>query len=104
MIKKIGLLTFILMMLAPCIQAQNKLVNKANKNYKDYSFSLAIDIYKRVLDKGYVSADLLKKLGNSYYFNGDYSEASEIYRQLLKEYPEAMASDYYFRYAQTLRS
>ncbi len=104
MIKKLCLLTFIVLVFVPVSQAQDKLVNKANKNYKDYSFSLAIDIYKRVLDKGYVSADLLKKLGNSYYFNGDYSEASEIYQQLLKDYPESMAPDFYFRYAQTLRS
>ena len=42
---------------------------RADEQYDQYSFSPAIDIYKKVLDKGYVSSDLLKRLGNSYYFN-----------------------------------
>lgn len=85
-------------------QEDNKLVSKANENYDSYSFSPAIDIYKRILDKGYVSADLLKKLGNSYYFNAKYEEASVMYKRLVAEYPAEVTPDYYFRYAQTLKS
>lgn len=85
-------------------QEDNKLVTKANENYEDYSFSPAIDIYKRILDKGFVSADLLKKLGNSYYFNAKYEEASTMYKRLVAEYPAEVTPDYYFRYAQTLKS
>ena len=84
--------------------AQDRLVNKADEKYRDYSFSPAIDIYKRVLDKGYTSADLLMKLGNSYYFNAQYKEAADIYERLLNEYQEGIGPEYYFRYAQTLRS
>lgn len=84
--------------------AQDRMINKADEKYRDYSFSPAIDIYKRVLDKGYTSADLLMKLGNSYYFNADYKEASGIYNRLLSEYKEGIGPEYYFRYAQTLRS
>ncbi|MGB5555340.1 MAG: OmpA family protein [Flavobacteriaceae bacterium] len=84
--------------------AQEKLVTKANEKYQEYSFSPAIDIYKRVLDKGYVSADLLKKLGNSYYFNADYNEAAETYKKLVDEYPSDVGPEYYFRYAQSLKS
>lgn len=84
--------------------AQDRLINKADEKYSDYSFSPAIDIYKRVLDKGYTSADLLMKLGNSYYFNAEYKEAAEIYKRLLSEYKEGVGPEYYFRYAQTLRS
>ncbi len=83
---------------------EDRLVTKANESYENYSFSLAIDIYKRVLDKGYVSADLLKKLGNSYYFNADYNEASEIYGRLVENYPSDVEPEYYFRYAQTLKT
>ncbi len=83
---------------------EEKLVTKANQKYDNYSFSPAIDIYKRILDKGYTSADLLKKLGNSYYFNADYDEAAKIYKRLATEYPAEMAPEYYFRYAQTLKS
>jgi len=83
---------------------QEKILEKANSKYNEYSFSPAIDIYRKVLDKGFVSADLLKKLGNSYYFNADYKEASLIYNRLVTEYEPEVTADYYFRYAQTLRS
>lgn len=104
MIKKIVLLTLFFFAIGVVSNAQNRLLNKANEQYGDYSFSPAIDIYKRVLDKGYTSADLLMKLGNSYYFNANYNGASEIYGQLMEEYPEEMTPEYYFRYAQTLRT
>jgi outer membrane protein OmpA-like peptidoglycan-associated protein len=84
--------------------AQERLVTKANAKYQDYSFSPAIDIYKRVLEKGYVSADLLKKLGNSYYFNADYEDAAKTYERLVNEYPSEVGPEYYFRYAQTLKT
>ena len=66
-------------------QAQERLINKGNEKYEEYSFSPAIDIYKKVIDKGYTSADLLKKLGNSYYFNAQYKEAADTYKQLNKD-------------------
>ncbi len=56
------------------------------------------------MDKGYVSADLLKKLGNSYYFNADYVEAAEVYKRLVENYPSDVDPKYYFRYAQTLKT
>lgn len=86
------------------LKGQDKLVVKADESYESYSFSLAIDIYKKVLDKGFVSPDLLKKLGNAYYFNADYAEAADAYKKLIEGYKEEVGSDYYFRYAQTLKS
>jgi outer membrane protein OmpA-like peptidoglycan-associated protein/tetratricopeptide (TPR) repeat protein len=84
--------------------AQEKLLNKGNEKYEEYSFRPAIDIYKRVLDKGFVSADLLKKLGNSYYFNSDYKEAAETFKKLVVEFPNDVAPEDYFKYAQTLKT
>lgn len=84
--------------------AQEKLLNKGNEKYEEYSFRPAIDIYKRVLDKEFVSADLLKKLGNSYYFNSDYKEAAEIFQKLVTEFPNDVAPEDYFKYAQTLKT
>ncbi|WP_298506245.1 OmpA family protein [uncultured Maribacter sp.] len=84
--------------------AQDKLATKGDGQYEEYSFSPAIDIYKKVLDKGYVSVALLKNLGNSYYFNANYKEASEIYKRLVKDYGEEVGPEYFFRYAQTLKS
>src|SRR5690606_42061807 len=95
MIKRLFILTLFFFSLGLVSSAQNRLLNKANEQYGDYSFSPAIDIYKRVLDKGYTSADLLMKLGNSYYFNANYKGASEIYGRLMEEYPEEMGHEYY---------
>ena len=105
MIKKIHLfLIIITCSLGGSTLAQDRLVTKANEQYRDYSFSPAIDIYKRVLEKGYVSADLLKKLGNSYYFNATYEKAAQIYKRLIEEYPSDVGPEYYFRYSQALKS
>jgi len=103
---KKGHIFLIYLALAFCgmVFAQERLVSKANEKYQYYSFSPTIDIYKRVIEKGFVSADLLKKLGNSYYFNADYREAADTYKKLVTEYPSDVGPDYYFRYAQTLKS
>ncbi len=83
---------------------QAKVKAKADERYEQYSFSPAIDIYKKVLDKGFVSMDLLKRLGNSYYFNAEYIEAANIYKKLIGTYPKKTEPDYYFRYAQSLKT
>ncbi|MEO1487721.1 MAG: OmpA family protein [Bacteroidota bacterium] len=77
---------------------------RADEQYDQYSFSPAIDIYKKVLDKGYVSSDLLKRLGNSYYFNAKYKEAADIYEKLVQDYPNEVEPDYLFRYSQSLKT
>ncbi|TMU50560.1 OmpA family protein [Flagellimonas algicola] len=77
---------------------------KADERYNEYSFSPAIDIYKKVLDKGYVSQDLLKRLGNAYYFNAKYEEAANVYKRLAEAYPDETEPDYFFRYAQSLKT
>lgn len=83
---------------------QERLIQKGNEKFESYSFSPAIDIYKKVLEKGYVSADLLRKLGNSYYYNADYKDAAGIYKQLVSEYSSDVTAEDYFKYAQALKS
>ncbi|MGP1992728.1 OmpA family protein [Zobellia laminariae] len=104
MIKKIHILFVLVFLMGVSGFAQEKLITKANEKYDEYSFSPAIDIYKKVLDRGYASADLLKKLGNSYYYNADYEDASKTYKRLVDEYPDEIGPEYYFRYAQTLKT
>jgi len=84
--------------------AQEKGTDRANERYDSYSFRPAIDIYKKVIDKGYVSSELLKRLGNSYYFNAKYEEAAQVYERLNEEYSAEITSDYIFRYAQSLKT
>ncbi len=102
--KKIIVLIVLVFFALENISSQEKLLNKANEKYKSYSFSPAIDIYTKVLEKGYVSADLLSKLANSYYFNAEYKKASEVYKKLVQEYGDEVTAGQFFRYAQTLRT
>lgn len=84
--------------------AQERLVTKANEKYEEYSFRPAIDIYKKVLDKGFVTSELLRKLGNSYYYNASYKDAAETYAKLVTDFPDEVAAEDYFKYAQTLKT
>lgn len=103
MIKK--LLTLItVLMLGQFTNGQQRSLEKANQKYEEYSFRPAIDIYKKVLDKGYESPEILQRLGNSYYFNADYAEAAEVYETLVEKYDSVLTPDYLFRYAQTLKT
>ncbi|MCB0373770.1 MAG: PD40 domain-containing protein, partial [Muricauda sp.] len=112
MLKRILILLVLLVGYVAGIRAQDTIpekqvlrtMEKADERYREYSFSPAIDIYKKVLDKGYTSPELLKKLGNSYYFNAKYKEAAEIYKKLEEAYPDEMEVEYIFRYAQSLKS
>jgi len=83
--------------------AQKSKVTSADKKYDSYAYIDAIKTYERIAEKGYKSADLFKKLGNSYYFNSDLEKAAKWYGELF-----AITSDiepeYYYRYAQSLKS
>ena len=101
--KKLLSWLFVLLFSLPLF-AQKKVVAAADKQYEEYSFTPAIDIYQKVLDKGFESEDMLKKLGNSYYFNANYAKSAEIYGLLVEKYPDKTGPEYYFRYGQSLKS
>lgn len=86
------------------VKDSDRLVQKANERYEKYAFSPAIDVYQKVLERGFVSADLLKKLGNAYYFNAKYEEAHGMYSRLIEEFPDETEAPYYFRCAQTCKT
>lgn len=83
---------------------QEKTLKKAKEQYDRYEYINAQQTYLRVVDKGYRSADLFKNLGNSYYYNSQFGEALQWYEELITSYPEEVEPEYYFRYAQTLKS
>ena len=79
-------------------------LKKADKEHDQWAYIDAISIYEKVAKRGYVSKDLLEKLGDAYYFNARYAEAEKHYERLFSEYAsEIPASEYYYRYAQTLQ-
>jgi len=58
--------------------------------------------YMQVVDKGYASTEMLKKVADRHYFDGEMGEASKYYAQLLEIYPN-IEPTYYYRYAQSLK-
>lgn len=83
--------------------AQQAKINAADKKYDSYAYVDAIKTYEKVAAKGYRSEDMFKKLGNAYYFNSDFQNAAKWYGELFAMNPNP-EPEYYFRYAQSLKS
>lgn len=90
------------------VQAQKIKVKEASENFDEYAFVDARDLYLRLAERGFTSPEVLMKLGDSYYLTADYNEAAKWYGQLLdgssREGNAEVDSEYYFRYAQSLKS
>lgn len=86
------------------IYSQKTKLDKADKKYDSYAYVDAIKTYERVAQKGYKSADMFKKLGNAYYFNSELDKAARWYGELFAMDTTDLEPEYYYRYAQSLRS
>jgi outer membrane protein OmpA-like peptidoglycan-associated protein/tetratricopeptide (TPR) repeat protein len=83
--------------------SQEVQLKKANSNYENFQYVDAIKTYEKVAKKGYKSVELFSKLGDSYYFQSKLKEANYWYNDLFL-LNEKLNSEYYFRYAQTLKA
>lgn len=83
---------------------QNNVIKKANEDFDSYYFIDAREIYLKIVDDGYASPQVLKKLGDTYYFNSEYTEAAEWYKKLMEKFPNDVDPIYYYRAAQSLKS
>lgn len=99
--KKIFIIASIL--LTSLAFSQQKKINKANEEYDNYAYIDAIKIYEKVAEKGYEDAEMLKKLGNAYYFNAELESANKWYEKLFSLTSE-VEPEYYFRYSQCLKN
>lgn len=86
------------------VHGQNGRVKKANEEFDKYAYIDARKIYLKVVDAGYESAQVFKKLGDTYYFNSEYGEAVKWYRNLMEKYPKEMEPEYYYRASQSFKS
>lgn len=110
--KKYFLLTATMVLLSGTTWAQGSTASSSSDNskeakgdeyYDDYAFMDAREAYIKAADNGYRSANLLAKLADSYYFNGEYEDASKWYGALFS-FSEDIDSEYVYRYAQSLKS
>lgn len=100
---KISLFVFVILC-SGTLLAQKTQLKKAERAYDEYAYIDAQEIYLKVVADGYRSAEILKKLGNTYYFNADYSKAAKWYTELINDFPDETEPEYYFRAAQSLKS
>ena len=84
--------------------AQEKELARANKKFDQYAFIDSQKLYLRVVENGYESAELLRKLGDAYYYNAKYTDAAKWYGELIKKYAQELTPEDYFRYSQALRA
>lgn len=84
--------------------SQQKDIQKANKEFDKFAYIDAREIYLKVVADGYESAEIFKKLGDTYYFNSDYTNAAKWYDKLVKQFPDQTEPEYYYRAAQSLKS
>ena len=78
-------------------------LDRANKKYADLAYIDASELYLDLVESGYRSEELFRKLGNIYYFNAKYAEAARWYRELFSM-TEDLEPIYYLRYSQSLKA
>ncbi|WP_405227392.1 OmpA family protein [Dokdonia sp. Asnod1-B02] len=83
--------------------AQEGKVKVAGEKFEEFAYVNARDLYSRVANRGFTSPEVFSKLGDSYYFTADYAEAAQWYEKLVAT-GEDVSPEYYFRYAQSLKS
>ncbi|WP_158975137.1 OmpA family protein [Cellulophaga sp. L1A9] len=82
----------------------SRLVQKADYYFNKMWYAEAAETYEKVLsDKNNYSSILLKKIGDSYYFNTNMEKAYYWYNILYNEYESKMTADNYFKYSHTLK-
>jgi outer membrane protein OmpA-like peptidoglycan-associated protein len=83
--------------------AQTAVLRKADKDYNQYAYIDAITIYEKIAEKGYQDETMFQRLGNAYYFNASLPNAEKWYEALFAMNIQQEA-EYYYRYAQSLKS
>ena len=83
---------------------KSSLIDKANKDFDRFEYIDARKVYQKLVEQGYTSAQVYENLGDSYYWNGDYLNASQWYGKLVDEYPSKVNPEYYYRLAQAFKS
>lgn len=78
-------------------------ISETPKKKDSYAYIDVVKTYERVTDKGYESIDMLKKVGNSYFFNSEYDKAEKCYTKLFS-ITKNLEPEYYYRYSITLKA
>ncbi|MFP2996294.1 OmpA family protein [Spongiivirga sp. MCCC 1A20706] len=100
---KLRTILLVLVVSGNLINAQSGNIDAANKKYDRFAYANAIQIYEKLLKKGYQTPDLYQKLASAYYFTNNTDASLRWYDSIAKQ-KEVMQAEDYFRYSQVLRS
>jgi outer membrane protein OmpA-like peptidoglycan-associated protein len=84
--------------------AQQKQIKKATEQYQNLEYINAISTYEKVVQRGYKTYDMVRHLGNAYYFNAQYPEAAKWYTEMFKMQATVEDPEYYLRYSISLKA
>ena len=94
----------LIVLLSLSVTGQEGKVDRGDKKFDKYDFVDAQKVYLKVAEKGFESAELFNKLGDSYYLNAQYDEAVKWYGKLFEKFPNDVETESYFRYATSLKA
>lgn len=97
---KTKLLSIILFFTFSLSFSQTKL---ADKFFKNYGYSKAIELYEKAVENGNRSMHVLTRLGDAYYNNSKSVKAAYWYGEALKEHKN-IDSEFIYKYIKSLRS
>ena len=85
------------------------LYTHANKTDGNYFFIDSSKVYQQVVERGYRSPQILKKLADDYYYEAKYVEALRWYQEMFESYPneaypEPISKEYYLRAAKSAKA
>lgn len=84
--------------------AQKNKLRKAEKQSDNLAYVDAREVYLKVVEKGYTSAQVFENLGDTYYWNSDYVNAAKWYNSLINQFPDQATAAIMYRAAQASKS
>lgn len=94
---------FILLLFATVGTAQHTPLKKTDNAFENLAYMNVVKMYEKAVQKGYGTRAIYQKLGDAYYFNAVYPVANKWYAKAMED-ATPMDPEYYFRYAQSLKS
>jgi len=99
--KKLYFLFLVLIASTTTVQAQSDKTAKADKLYEQLRYVDAAKAYEKLISNGERTQHVYTRLGNAYFYNSDFKNATTNYARATKTNPEA---ETLFRYAQALKA
>jgi len=94
----------ILLMISVSALSQERQLRKADKDYANYGYLNARDVYLKVAERGYESQEIYFKIANSYYFNAKYDMALVWYEKIFELEDHKPEAELLLRYSQSLKA